>query len=124
MRQPALPVRPDGLGDPGTAGGPADGPPGAVPVQSATVGGQEDGALAALADGQVDRPGGVRRQWDGDDLAALAGDHQGTVPALDAQRLDVGARGLGDSQPVQGQQGDECMLGGRPKPGGYAEGSP
>jgi hypothetical protein len=30
-------VRPDGLDDPGAAGGPADDPPGAVPVQAAAV---------------------------------------------------------------------------------------
>jgi hypothetical protein len=90
-----------------------------MPVQSAAIGSQEDRALAALADGQVDRPGGARRQRDGDDLAALTGDHQGAVPALDAQRLDIGARGLGDPQSVQGQQGDKCMLGGWPKPGGH-----
>jgi hypothetical protein len=35
-------VRPDRLGDPGAAGDPADDPPGAVPVQPAPIGGQED----------------------------------------------------------------------------------
>src|SRR5207247_735901 len=41
-------------------------------------------------DGQVDRPGGPRRQRDGDDLAALAGDGESPVAALEAQMLDVG----------------------------------
>jgi len=40
------------------------------------------------------------------------------VPALQAQVLDVGAGGLGDPQPVQGEQGDQRMLGRRPLTGG------
>jgi hypothetical protein len=40
-------VRPHGLGDPG----PADDPPGAVAVQPAAIGREEDWPLAALADG-------------------------------------------------------------------------
>ena len=63
----------DGLGDPGPAGGLADDPPGAVPVQPPAVGGQEHRPAGALADGQVDRPGGPRGERDGDDLAALIG---------------------------------------------------
>ena len=43
------------------------------------------------------------------------------MPTLDAQRLDIGARGLGYPQPVQGQQGDEGMLGGRPETGGHQQ---
>jgi hypothetical protein len=109
-------VRPDRLGDPGAAGDPADDPPGAVPVQPPAIDGQEDGPVTALADGQVDRPGGARRQRDGDDLAALAGDRQGPVPAFQAQLPDVGAGGLRDPQPVQREQGDQRMLGRRPQP--------
>ena len=70
----------DGLGDPGAARGLADNPPGAVPVQPPPVGSQEHRPAGALADGQVDRPGGARGQRDGDDLAALAGDGQRPVP--------------------------------------------
>jgi hypothetical protein len=51
-------------------------------------------------------------------LAALAGDDQGPVAALDAQGLDVGAGGFGNAQPVEGQQGNQRMLGGRAEPGG------
>ena len=84
-------VRGDWLGDPGPAGDPADDPPGAVPVQPPAVPGQEHGTVGALADGQIDRPDGARCQRDGDDLAALAGDGQRPVAALQAQVLDVRA---------------------------------
>ena len=103
---------------PCAASHPAHDPPGAVPIQPTAIGGQEDRSLAALADRQVDRPGGPRRERDGDDLAALAGDHQGAVPALDAQRLDAGAGGFGDAQPVERQQGDQRVLRGVAKAGG------
>jgi hypothetical protein len=62
------------------------------------------GAAGAFADGQVERPGGTRRQRDDDDHAALGGDGQGPVAPFQAQVLDVGADGLRDPQPVQGQQ--------------------
>jgi hypothetical protein len=94
----------DGLGDACPAGGPADDPPGAVPVQPGSCDGEEDRSLAALADGQVDRPRGPRSQWDDGFLPALADDRQGPVPAFDAQCLDVRAGGLGDPQAVQSQQ--------------------
>ena len=87
-------VRADVFADAGAAGDLADDPPGAVPVQPPPVMGEENGAVAAFSGGQVDRPGGAGRQRDGDDLAALAGDRQGPVPALEAQVLDVSAGGL------------------------------
>jgi hypothetical protein len=97
-------VRPDGLGDAGAAGHPADDPPGAVAVQPPAAGCEEHRAFAAFADGQVDGPGGARRQRDGDDLAALTGDDQGPVAALDPQGLDVRPGGLRDPEPVEDQQ--------------------
>jgi hypothetical protein len=75
-----------------------------VPVQSLAIGGQEDRPFAALTDGQVDRPRSPRRERDGDDLAAFAGDDQRPVAALDAERLDVGTGGFGDPQAIQRQQ--------------------
>jgi hypothetical protein len=66
-------------------------------------------------------PGGAWRERDGDDLPAFAGDHQGAVSALDAERLDVGVRGFGDAQPVEGQQGDQRVLDWRAEPGGDQE---
>ena len=70
----------DVFADVGAAGDLADDPPGAVPVQPPPVIGEEDGAIAAFPGGQVDRPGGARRQRDGDDLAALTGDRQVRCP--------------------------------------------
>ena len=64
-------VRGDGFGDPGAPGDLADEPPRPVPVHAPSVRGHEHRAAGALADGQVDRPGGARRQRDRDDLAAL-----------------------------------------------------
>ncbi len=103
-------VRPHRLGDPGPAGGASDDPARAVAVQPPAIRSQEDRAFGALAGGQVDRPGSARRERDGDDLAALPGDHQSAVPALHAQGLDVSAGRFGDPQPVEGEQGDKRMF--------------
>jgi hypothetical protein len=111
-------MRPDVLGDPRPLGYPADDPPGAVPVQPPPVRRKEDRSLASIADSQIDRPRSARRQRDRDDLAALTGNDQGPVPAFQAQGLDIGAGGLGDAQPVEGEQGDQRMLAGRPEPSG------
>jgi hypothetical protein len=111
------------FGDPGAAGGLADDPPGAVPVQPSSVRGQEHWPFCALADGQVDCPGGARRQRDGDHLAALTGDRHRPVPAFQAQLLDVRAGGLGDPQPVQREQRDQRMLARRAKPGSDEQGA-
>jgi len=91
-----LSVGADVLGDPGAAGNPADDPGGTVPVQPPAVRGDEQRPCGALAAGQVDGPGGARGERDSDDLAALAGDHQGAMAALQAQVLDVRAGGLRD----------------------------
>jgi hypothetical protein len=54
-------VRPDRLADTSTAGYPVDDPRCAVPVQPAAITGHEDRPFAALADGQIYRPGRARR---------------------------------------------------------------
>ena len=46
-------------------------------------------------------PGG---EGDGNDLAALTGDGHGPVTSGKADLVDVGADGLKDPQPVEGQQ--------------------
>ena len=107
--------------DPGAAGDTADDSGGAVPVQPPPVGSEEHRPFGPLADSQADRPGGARRDRDGDDLAALAGDHQGTVAAFQAQLLDVSAGRLRHPQPVQRQQGEQRTIGRRPQPGGDQE---
>ena len=111
-------MRPDRLGAAGPAGDAADDPPGAMAVHPPTVGTKEYRPFAALADGQVDRPGGTRRERDGDDLAALARDHQSTVAAFGAQGLDVRAGRLGHPQPVQREQGYQGVLDSCAEPGG------
>ena len=87
-------VRPDGLGDPGAARDLADDPPGALPVQPPPSAVRKTGPSQRSPGGQVDRPGGARRQRDRDDLAALAGDGQGPAAALQPQVLDVSAGSL------------------------------
>lgn len=81
-------VRADVLGDPGAARHPADDPGSPVPVQPPSLVRDEQRSFGALADGQVDGAGGAGRERDGNDLAALAGDDQGPVPAFQAQVLD------------------------------------
>ena len=109
-------VRGDGFGDPGAARDLADDPSGAVPVQPPPVRGQEHWPADAFADCQVDGSGRARRERDGDYLAALAGDGQCPVPALQAQVLDVGTSCLRDAQPVQREQRDQRVLEGGPSP--------
>src|ERR1017187_2642366 len=108
-------VRASGLADPGPARDTAHDPPGTVPVPPPPVTGEEDGSVAVFPGGQVDGAGGAGRQRDGDDLAALAGDRQGPVPAFQPQRFNIGAGGLQDPQPAQREQGDQ---GGLPSGGG------
>ena len=68
------------------------------------------GTFDAFTDGEVDGAGGARRERDDDDLAALAGDGECAVSAFDAKRLDVGAEGFADSQPVDGEQRDQSVV--------------
>ncbi len=98
-------------------------PGGAVAVQPPPVRGDKQRSCGALPGGQVDGAGGAGHERDGDDLAALAGDDQGAVPAFQAELPDVRAGRLGDPQPVQRQQRDEGMLGGRPETGGDQDGA-
>ena len=99
----------------------ADDPAGPVTVETPPSPVEEDGPVGPFADGQVDRPGGARRERDGDGLASLAHDGERPMPSLDAEGLDVGADRFGDPQPVERQQGDQRMLGGRAEPGGDEE---
>jgi hypothetical protein len=113
----------DVLGDLGAAGDSADDAGGTVPVQSPPARSGEQRPVGALADRQVNCAGSPGCERDGDDLAALADDELGAVAGFQAQVLDVGTRGLGRSQSVEREQGDERVLGGRAGPGGYQEGA-
>jgi hypothetical protein len=53
------------------------------------------GPSVTFADGQVDGPGGARRERNGHHLATPAHGYQRPVAALDAERFDVGAGGFG-----------------------------
>jgi hypothetical protein len=116
-------VRADWLGQPGASGDAANDPPGTVPVQPLPGGGQENRALAAFADRQVDRPRSPRRERDHGLLAALTDDRQGAVPALHAQRLDVRADSFRHPQPVERQQRNQSMLGRAGQPGCHQNGA-
>jgi hypothetical protein len=80
---------------------------------------EKDRTVRALADGQIDGPGGARRQRDGDDLAALAHDGQGPMAAFEAERFDVGAQRFGHPQPVDRQQRHQRVLGRPAEAGGH-----
>src|SRR4029077_12017097 len=105
-----------GGGGGGAAGALADDRGSPVAVQPTAVRGQEDRPRAAFADGQVDRSRGTRRERDGDDLPALAGDHQRPVPALDAHGLDVGAGGFGNRSPLRASREISACSAGGPSP--------
>jgi hypothetical protein len=89
-------VRSDGLVDSAAAGDSSHDAGRAVSVDSLSVRSQEDRPVKAFADGEIDRPGGARRERDGHDLAALAKDGEGAAAAFDAEGVDVGAEGFGD----------------------------
>jgi hypothetical protein len=64
-------VEADLLGDPGAAGDTPDDAGGGVPIRPPAIDSREQRSFSALADGQVDRPGGARGERDSDDFAAL-----------------------------------------------------
>ena len=109
-------VRADPLGDPGPARDPADDPARGVAVEAPTVGPRKIGPSQRSPMARSIARAVRGASGNGDDLAALAQDRQGAVPALEAERLDVGAGGLRDPQPVEGQQRDQGVLGGLPRP--------
>ena len=83
-------VRTDELGDTRALCHSANDPARAVAVEAAAVDPEEDRALTALADCEVDGTGRAWRERDGDNLAALAHDGEGSMTAFEAQRFDVG----------------------------------
>jgi hypothetical protein len=91
---------------------------GTVPVEALTATGQQDRAIGAFADDEVDRSRRARGEWHGDCLAALAKHHQRAVAAFQSESFDIGADRLGDAQPVQCQQRDQRMFAGAGQAGG------
>ena len=116
-------VRSDPLGDPCFAGDAPHDPSRCVPVQPGAVGVEEDRALQAFANGQVDGPGDTWRQRHRDELAALAQHGQGAVAAFLAERFDVGTDRLRHPQPVQRQQRHQGVIARRREPSGDQDGA-
>lgn len=105
-------VGPDSFGDPSSAGDATHDPSGGVAIESLAAGSEEDRDLATLADREVHCSSGSGRERHGHDLAALAHDGEGAMPALKPQRFDVGAGGFGDPKPIQGEQADQRVVAG------------
>ena len=101
----------------------ADDPSGGVAVEACAVVAEEDRSLAAFADREVDGAGGSGCERDGDDLAALAQDREGAVPAFEAERFDVRADRFGDAQPVEREQAIRAWSWGLAEPGGDEHGA-
>lgn len=97
-------MRSDALDNPRLSGDPTHNPPGGVTVDSFTGTFHEDRALEALTDRKIEDSGDARRQRHRHNLPALASHRQDPMTALQAQRLDIGAQGFRDAQPVQRQQ--------------------
>jgi hypothetical protein len=97
--------------------------PRAVPVRPPSVRSQEHRPAARSPMARSIARAVRGASGDGDDLAAVAGDRQRPVPAIEAQVLDHGAGGLGDSQAVEREQGDQRMLGRRAEPGSDQQGA-
>lgn len=95
----------------GPLGDRADPAVGGAPVQALAIASQQDRAGAALADGQVDGPGGARHERDDGRLVALADDAECAVAPLEAQVLDVGGARLAHPQAVQPEQDGQGGMG-------------
>jgi hypothetical protein len=87
-------VRSDRLVHSGAAGDSVHDAAGAVPIHPLAVGSQEDRAVESFTDNEIDCSGGAWCERDGHNLAALAQDAEGAVPALEAEGVDVGGQEL------------------------------
>jgi hypothetical protein len=111
------------LGDPGPSADAAHDPPGSVSVDPLAVGSDEDRAVAAFADRQIDGPRRPGCERYGHDLAAFAHDGERAVAALEPEVIDVCADGLGDPQPVESQQADQRVVPAAGQPRGDQHGA-
>ena len=92
------------------SGGAPDDPGGGVAVEAGAVAAEEDRAVGAFADGEVDGAGGAGRHRDEDGLAAFAEHGEGAVAAFEAEVFDVGAECFGDAQAVEREQRDQGVV--------------
>jgi len=93
-------VRTDALGDPRLSGDATHDPSGGVTIEALPSPIHEDRALEPLVDRQVEGPGNPRRERHGHDLAALAGQCQGPMTSLQAERVDVRAKASETRRPL------------------------
>ena len=100
----------DSLGDPGAAGKATHDPSGGMSIQTVSGVRDEDRALAAFPNREVDRSGCTRRERDRYHLAAFTVDREGPMPAVETERFDIGAGGFGDPQPIERQQADQRVV--------------
>ena len=81
-----------------------------VPVETATTPREKDWTFAALANREIDGPGGARGEGDRDDLPALPQDHERAVAAVEAKVFDVGTERFGNTQAVQRKQAKQRVV--------------
>ena len=96
---------------------------GGVAIEPIAVGAAKIGSFTAFTDGEIDGAGGAGRQRDRHDLAALAQDRQGAMPAFEPESFDVGAGRFGDPKPIQSQQADERVIAGAGESGSDQHGA-
>src|SRR5215207_660867 len=87
-------VGPDALGDPGPSSDTPHDPSGRMAIDPSPVRSEENRALAAFADRQIDGPGCPRSEGDSDDLATFAQDRERAMAPLKPEVLDVSSYGL------------------------------
>jgi hypothetical protein len=103
-------VGPDALGYPRPSSDATYDPSGRVTIDPHPIRSNEDRSLAALTDHEIDSPGRPGRQGDGHNLAPLAQNREGAVPALQPEVLDNRADRFRYPQPVEGQQADQRVI--------------
>ena len=80
---------------------------GGVAIHPGAAAVEQDWPAGAVADGLVDGPADGRRQWQQDDLGALAAHAQYPVPVLFAEIGDVCPGSLEDAQAEEPEHGDQ-----------------
>jgi hypothetical protein len=107
----------------GPAGDAAHDPPCGVTIDPFARSADEDRPFAAFTNCEVDGPRRPGREGDRHDLAAFAQNPERAVSPLQPEILDVGADGLGDPEPVEGEQADQGVIPCVGEPGGDQHGA-